>query len=130
MKIRKNVNEMTDRELRSCRRVLTLRRERRRKVMMLSLAMLATVSMIVVCTLSYQSIRSSANNGFKYYTGVTVEAGDTLWDLADEYVDYDYYKNKNSYIAEVRHINHLDESCSIAAGQILILPYYSNEYLK
>lgn len=130
MKIQKSINEMNDRELRRCRRVLRLRRERRCRVMLFSLAMLVTVGMVLVFTLSYQTIRISANSGFKYYTSVTVEAGENLWDLADAYMDYDYYKNKNSYIAEVQHINHLDESCSIVAGQVLILPYYSNEYVR
>lgn len=79
--------------------------------------------------MSYGALKSNASSGFKYYTSVTVAAGETLWELADSYVDYDYYKSKNSYIAEVQQINHLDEQGSIAAGQVLILPYYSSEYV-
>lgn len=91
--------------------------------------MLATVGMILICTLSYRSIKTSANSGFKYYTSVTVESGMTLWGLADEYIDYNYYKDRDSYIAEVKNINHLDEKGSLIAGQRLVLPYYSNEYI-
>lgn len=93
-------------------------------------ALFATACMIFVCAVSYRSIRIKASSGFKYYTSVTVENGETLWDIADEYVDYDHYKSKNSYIAEVQSINHLDENCSITAGQILVLPYYSSQYIK
>ena len=93
------------------------------------LAVLATACMIFICAVSYRSIRTNASSGFKYYTSVTVENGETLWDIADEYVDYNYYKNKNSYITEVQRINHLDENCCLVAGQTIILPYYSSQYI-
>ena len=93
------------------------------------LAVLATASMIFICAVSYGSIRTNASSGFKYYTSVTVENGETLWDIADEYVDYNYYKNKNSYITEVQRINHLDENCCLVTGQTIILPYYSSQYI-
>ena len=114
----------------SRRWILLLRREYRDKVIPVLFAVLAAGCMIFIYTISYQSIRTSAGNGFKYYTSVTVENGETLWDIADKFVDYCYYKNKNSYIKEVQSINHLDENCSIDAGQILILPYYSSKYIK
>lgn len=111
-------------------RILLLQREYMDKVLPALFAVLTTVCMIFICAMSYRSIRINANSGFKYYTSVTVENGETLWDIADEFVDYGYYKNKNSYITEVQRINHLDENCSIDAGQILILPYYSSQYIK
>ena len=120
---------MSDRELRHYERVLRLRRERRRKAVMALLTVFATVCMIMVCAISYDSIRSNASSGFKYYTQVTVEAGENLWDIAEEYIDYDFYKDKNSYISEVRSINHLDSSGNIVAGQNLIFPYYSTEFV-
>lgn len=125
-----NTYEMNSSKLKSCQRALLLRRERISRVMPVLFAVLTTVGMISVCAVSYRSIRTSASSGFKYYTSVTVENGETLWDLADEFIDYNYYKNKNSYITEVQNINHLDENCSIDAGQILILPYYSSQYIK
>lgn len=125
------VNEMTDREYRAYKRQCRIRRERRRKVFTLFL----TVCLIVICAGSYHSIVSSAKSGsddiaFKYYTDITVAAGDTLWDIADEYIDYEQYKDKDSYITEVRSINHIAEDASIRAGQNLIVPYYSHEFVK
>lgn len=126
--IRENLQNMDDQALKNYRRVLRLRMERMRKLKLAFLTVFVSVSMILICSLSYRTIKTNANSGFKYYTSITVEEGESLWDLADSYIDYDYYKNKNSYIAEVSHINHLDESGSITAGQILIFPYYSGEY--
>ena len=116
-------------KLRILQRALLFQKERN-KMMPVLFAILATVCMISICAVSYCSIRTSASSSFKYYTSVTIEDGETLWDIADKFIDYNYYKNKNSYITEVQHINHLDENCSIDAGQILILPYYSNQYIK
>lgn len=129
MRNHRNLQEMSDRELRHYGRVLRLRRERRRKAVMAFLTVFVTICMIMVCAISYDSIRSNASSGFKYYTQVTVEAGENLWDIAEKYIDYDFYKDKNSYISEVRSINHLDADGNIVAGQNLIFPYYSTEFV-
>ena len=50
-------------------------------------------------------------------------------ELADSYIDYDYYKDKNAYIAEVQSINHIEDASSVSAGQEIVVPYYSSEYV-
>lgn len=121
---------MNNGQLRFYRCMLRLRRERRRRILISMFAMLIMTCVIMTGSMLYSSIRTQAGNGFKYYTSVTIQSGETLWSLADEYVDYDYYKDKNLYISEVCSINHLDEDCTITTGQILIVPYYSDEYWK
>lgn len=120
---------MSDRELRHYGRVLRLRRERRRKAATAFLAVFAAICMIVVCAVSYNAVRSNASSGFKYYTQITVEPGENLWDIAEDYIDYNFYEDKRSYISEVRSINHLDAAGCLTAGQSLILPYYSAEFI-
>lgn len=133
MRVQKSVYYMTDRELRIYKRQLRRRRQLQRRIV----TMLATICVIAFCavSLSYHGIRSLASSGedqlkFKYYTQVTVAYGETLWDLSDDYIDYDEYKNKKEYIAEVQSINHLAEEDSIRAGQTLIVPYYSYDFVK
>lgn len=116
-------------EQRRRRRVQRLRRERLQKCLAFGLTMAAVLCMILICTVSYGSIRAQANTGFKYYTGVTVESGETLWGIADRYIDYDHYEDKDSYIAEIESINHLDMEDALWAGQFLVVPYYSAEYI-
>ena len=128
MRIQRDIYTMSERELRKYSRVLRLRRERRRKCLTLAVAVFATFCMILVCAVSYNSISSNANDGFKYYTSVIVEAGESLWDIAGDYID-GHYDSRDSYIAEVRSINHLDENGTVMAGQTLIVPYYSSEYV-
>ena len=62
---------------------------------------------------------------YKYYTSVRVETGDTLWDMADEYIE-GLNISKSDYIAEVCELNGIfgDE---IQAGDYIVMPYYSQE---
>lgn len=61
----------------------------------------------------------------KYYTSVRVEAGDTLWDMADEYVE-GFNISKSKYIAEVCELNGISGD-DIQAGDYIVMPYYSQE---
>ena len=127
----RRIREMTDRELREYKRSIRRRRERRARVLALALAAWA----ILICVVSCQSLTSNAKDDtedamFKYYTGVTVEAGDSLWSIANRYADYRQYKDTATYIAEVCSINNLEDAAEIRAGQRLIVPYYSAEFVK
>lgn len=64
---------------------------------------------------------------YKYYTSIQIEAGQTLTDIANEYMTSEY-KSRNQYINEVMHMNHLS-SDEIHAGCYIIVPYYSEELL-
>ncbi len=127
----KKIYEMTDRELRAYKRKIRRQREQRRRIATMS----AVICLVMLCVLSYHSLISSAKSNtdeifLKYYTGITVRGGDSLWNIADEYMDYDQYKSKEDYIKEVCSINSLSDASDIHAGQYLIVPYYSAEFVK
>lgn len=125
-----NLKSMTDRELRNYKRRLRRQKELRKKIA----TILFTVCLVAICAVSYHSIETSANEGqdisFKYYTRITVESGESMWDVAEKYMDYDHYEDKNAYIEEVIHINHLDEDAFVRAGQQITVPYYSDVFVK
>lgn len=128
---RKSIYYMTDSELRAYKR----RKRRQQMLRNRIFSAVVTVCLVLAFAVGYYSIKSSANTGdeqvsFKYYTSVTVEQGDTLWSIADEFIDYNQYKSKAAYIAEVQSINHLDDTADIITGQALIVPYYSYEFVK
>lgn len=110
-------------------RILRLRRERRRKFMIGTAALTAVLCMVFICSVSYRVIKTKANDGFKYYTSITVESGESLWDIAGNYMG-NSYDSRDSYIAEVCSINHLADASDILYGQTLIIPYYSSEYVR
>jgi hypothetical protein len=121
--------EMYEREMRRNRRMQRIRHERRRK----RITMLATVTAIVLIASLFiilsRPIETHANTGYKYYKSITVECGDSVWEIAESYIDYDYYDSISEYMKEVKSINHVDENYSIIAGEILIVPYYSPEFV-
>lgn len=130
MKTHKRVSQMSDREYRIYKRNIRRRRELKRRFVLFA----ATFCLIMICAISYHSIKSNATSGddmnFKYYTSITVQNGETLWSIADEYIDYSQYKNKNAYISEVMSINQLADASDIISGQKLTVPYYSSEFVK
>lgn len=95
---------------------------------------LIAVAIIVVITLgillgtSMNALASSEKETAsynKYYVSIRVESGDTLWTIADEYVD-GFNIEKNDYIEEVCEINEISKD-DIHAGDYIVVPYYSQE---
>ena len=121
---------MTERELRSYRNKMRRVRELRRKVVMA----VVTVLVVLCFALSYNALITQATSevediSYKYFTSIEIAAGDTLWSIAQEYGDAQYYASADEYIEEVKHTNHLT-SDALIAGQFLIVPYYSQEFIK
>lgn len=65
----------------------------------------------------------ATNASTKYYTCISVESGDSLWNIANEYMT-DEYSSTQEYIDEVVSINNLTNASSITAGTNLLIPYY------
>ncbi len=61
----------------------------------------------------------------KYYKSVRVEAGDTLWTIADEYIA-DLNIDKAEYIDEICELNNICED-EIHAGDYVVVAYYSKD---
>lgn len=62
----------------------------------------------------------------KYYKSIEIASGDTLWDIAEEYVNSNY-SSINEYIDEVKQINNLS-SDNIKDSQFLTVAYYDTEF--
>lgn len=58
----------------------------------------------------------------KYYTSVEIEDGDTLWEIADEYMSQEF-EDKEAFIDEVCEMNHITGSM-IRSGSTILVPYY------
>lgn len=77
---------------------------------------------------SIRTQAASAGTPYKYYTSIQVQKGDTLWNIANEYISAEYVCI-DDYIQEVCEINHITEG-EIHSGQYLTIPYYSNKYVE
>ena len=102
--------------------------DRRRCAAVLVFTFCLTVTLAVVfgSFLSRAKAKEPKTAYYKYYTSVEIQPGDTLWTLADCYLEN--YESKELYINEVIELNSLAGNGRIISGQNLILPYYSQEY--
>lgn len=98
------------------------------KRMLLLLGALFCFMLIVILSSSIQSdARGKQEQLYKHFDLVEVEKGDTLWTIADRYMEYSPC-SKTEMIDDIRRLNHLDSADHIVKGTKLIIPYYSPVY--
>lgn len=113
-------------------RALINRQRRMKQVRRNFIALIISSLMVIAISIFLISFSTQANDmehqpSYKYYKSIEVAKGDTLWSIAQNNIDTDYYKNTCEYVAEVKKLNSLT-SDNIAAGSHLIIPYYSTEF--
>lgn len=98
----------------------------RRNICMLALSVMAVVLLsIFMISISTQASGLGHNTApYKYYKSIEVSKGDTLWSIAKEHIDTDYYETVSDYVNEIKTMNAI-KSDHIVAGSSLIIPYYS-----
>lgn len=106
------------------KRAVALKKRRQQQRIHMLLACLITGIMVLLVI--HFSNRVNANDmevqRTKYYTGIQVEEGDSLWSIAKEYISEEY-DDIQEYIDEVKRVNQL-KSDRIYVGKYLIIPYY------
>ena len=99
----------------------------------LLLILIIVIAIVLICLSSilYVSGKSDKNEFqvYKYYTSVEVHDGDTLWDLAQLHTHGIKETTIETYIKEVKRLNHL-KSDIIYADAYLTIPYYKTEFIK
>jgi hypothetical protein len=93
----------------------------RRSILMFGLVILLTIICIIAIPVNRFRVAAEENNNqnIQYITYV-VHAGDTLWSIADTYMN-DTFDSHESYISEVKRANRMD-SFSIYEGQLILIP--------
>jgi LysM repeat protein len=70
---------------------------------------------------AHDSSKVEINTEYKRYKSVMLQEGDTLWGIAEEYMD-ESYSSIEEYIIELKKINNLD-SDEIHEGSYLMIAY-------
>jgi hypothetical protein len=70
--------------------------------------------------INLSDVQGDMNPPNKSYESILIYTNDSLWEIADEYMNEDYY-NYDSYISEVISINNI-QGTTIYAGEELIIP--------
>lgn len=79
------------------------------------------VAFIICLTTNVIASDSYSNNPF-HVVSVTIEEGDTLWNIASTYYTKEY-KSLNHYIEVIKESNHMKDEY-ITIGMNIIVPYY------
>lgn len=121
-------NRANTQDIISERRIRNNRIRRRREMRKNFLLFVLTFCLIVTTSVAVSSFRSNAKNdpaqeASKYYKSIVVSANDSLWSIAEEYMDEAHYGSIHEYIREVMQINSLTND-AIYADAHLIVPYY------
>lgn len=116
-------------DIRSERRIRNNRIRRRREMRKNFLLFVMTLCLIVTTSVAVSSFRSNAKNDasketYKYFKSIVVSDSDTLWSIAETYMDEEHYDSVSEYIREVMRINSLKND-AIYADAHLIVPYYA-----
>lgn len=96
----------------------------RRQFLIIMAAFIVAISLFMIGgnhMRSHQVQASSVYSQEVFYKSVRVNAGDTLWTIADEYMRA-AYDDKDDYIDEIKEINHITEK-DLQAGSYIIVPY-------
>ena len=102
------------------------RRKRTHGVNILSI--MTTLLLSIICCVVFGGFLTSAHgtraeekDTFQFYKSITVESGDTLWGLAEEYITEDC-DSIEEYVSKLRTVNHLSDD-TIKAGDKIIIVY-------
>ena len=128
-----SIKRMRIEDVRSERRILKNRIRRQREMRKNFIILVMTVCLITTGTLSLSGFRSNAKDdsteiSYKYYKSITVANNDTLWSIAEKYMDEDHYDSIVDYIGEVKRMNSLTDDV-IHYGEYLVIPYYDSEFV-
>lgn len=80
-----------------------------------------------VCGMSTSAHSIYDQPEYKYFMSYELEYGDSLWTIAESYMD-DHYASIEDYMEEICIINSISLDSQLIAGTNLIIPYYSQEF--
>lgn len=65
-------------------------------------------------------------NHIKYYKSIQITPGDSLWSIAETYMD-EHYETVSDYVVDIAATNRISPRTILKSGEFLILPYYPQE---
>lgn len=115
------------------RKIWKERKEARRKAKVRkfltcsALVIIPVVSIIMTVLIFSNTAKAKEEKTlYKYYTSYEIKPGDTLYTIADQYMEG--YDSKEEYVRELKLTNGIHNADKIRAGQLIHVPYYSDVF--
>ena len=121
-----NTNIYTQRDIANRRRKAYRQMMIRIKLILFAF-LLVLLGMFLLNSIKSEATGQIPETTYKYFTYHQIEKGDTIYELAKEYISYEHYDSIQDYVDEVKEINHLEEDM-IIVGHMLVIPYFSTEH--
>ncbi len=99
---------------------------KRRMVLLLMTVLFITLGTIVFGSCFTLAKDNDTEQEYKYYTSITIQEGDSLWSIAEEYKT-EHYESTKEYVDELVVLNDLTSE-TIHTGQHLMVVYYDSEF--
>lgn len=93
------------------------------KLILVSIFMITVLS-IVCFNMNVKATDSKNADAVKYYTSVVIMPGDTLWDIANEHMDYEHYSSVKSFMKDIAKANNIKVHTPLKSCEYLVVPYY------
>lgn len=107
------------------------RREKQLRRRIITTLVMASVIIFLVMFISFSFMSDASANKdheqYRYYSSVTVTAGDSVWSIANEYMDPLHYRSVKALVNDIASVNRISSDAKLVAGSQIIVPYYSDE---
>ncbi len=103
----------------------TVRKRMTKKEMIRLFIVTAVLVVIAVIFLSRNRVIAHEPDRTPYYRAVTVQKGDSLWSIAEEYAPAQDNRSLSEYVEDLRSINKLRRDAPLQVGQSLLVVYYA-----
>lgn len=100
-------------------------KKRRLLLFVVSVLFIGIGGIVIGNNFSSAQVNAEETNVQQYYKSITIDAGDSLWSISNEYCT-GYTMRTDEYISEVKRLNNLS-SDEIHQGQNLMIIYFENE---
>ena len=106
------------------------RREKqlRRRIITFCVSASLIIFLALILSFSFRSDASSSqeHKQYRYYTSVSVVSGDSIYSIAEEYMDNLHYRDVDELVYDIASINRISTKADLTAGTSIFVPYYDD----
>ena len=96
-----------------------------KRIIAIAIIIMVSLGILLGTGISALASNDKTVGSYKYYKSICIEEGDTLWDIADEYIAGTDMSH-DDYIQEICELNNIYKN-EIHAGEYIIVSYYSSD---
>ncbi|SEK34199.1 MULTISPECIES: LysM peptidoglycan-binding domain-containing protein [unclassified Butyrivibrio] len=103
----------------------------RRRVVTFCVSVSVIIFLALILSFSFKSDASSSDDHqqYRYYSSVSIASGDSVYSIAEKYMDDLHYRDINELAHDIASINRISTNTDLVAGSKIFVPYY-DDFIK